>query len=145
MENQRVFTLSQVLQHKSEKDCWLVINGRVLDVTKFFEEHPGGKEVLMEVAGKDATKEFDAIGHSKGAQNLVLKYQVGVLEGVTVEEVGGKEHVTGMESKTQEMSGFVVKEDPKAISEIFYEFFLPLLVATSYFGYRFLTREESQS
>jgi cytochrome b involved in lipid metabolism len=26
---ERVFTLSQVAQHKSKKDCWLVVNGRV--------------------------------------------------------------------------------------------------------------------
>jgi hypothetical protein len=26
---ERVFTLSQVAQHKSKKDCWFVVNGRV--------------------------------------------------------------------------------------------------------------------
>ena len=70
-------------------------------MTKFLEEHPGGEEVILEVAGKDATKEFDVIGHSKAAQNMVLKYQVGVLQGATVQEV---KDVVDKESDTKEMS-----------------------------------------
>ncbi|KAK7310816.1 hypothetical protein RJT34_08563 [Clitoria ternatea] len=142
MAGLRFFTFSQVAQHKSNKDCWLVINGRVLDVTKFLEEHPGGDEVLLEVAGKDATKEFDAIGHSKEAQNLVLKYQVGVLQGVNVQEVDFK-GVVDKESNNKEMSAFVIKEDSAPKSIVFYEFFVPILVAGLYFGYRFLTSEDS--
>ncbi|KAK0576479.1 hypothetical protein LWI29_018138 [Acer saccharum] len=80
MADQRVFTLSEVAQHKSKNDCWFVINGRVLNVTKFLELHPGGEEVLIESAGKDATKEFENIGHSSAAKKLLIKYQVGFSE-----------------------------------------------------------------
>ncbi|KAI4389517.1 hypothetical protein MLD38_001734 [Melastoma candidum] len=68
----------------SQNDCWLVIDGRVLNITKFLEEHPGGDVVLLEVAGNDSSKEFHAVGHSKAAQNLLLKYQVGACEGYTL-------------------------------------------------------------
>ncbi|TKY74998.1 Cytochrome b5 [Spatholobus suberectus] len=142
MAERRVFTLSQVAQHKSNKDCWVVINGRVLDVTKFLEEHPGGEEVILEVAGKDATKEFDVIGHSKAAQNMVVKYQVGVVQGATVKEVDFKD-VVDKESNTKEMSAFVIKEDARSMSLAFYDFFVPFLVAGAYFGYRCLTRAAS--
>ena len=107
-------------------------------MTKFLEEHPGGEEVILEVAGKDATKEFDVIGHSKAAQNMVLKYQVGVLQGATVQEVDLKD-VVDKESDTKEMSAFVIKESARSKSLVFYEFFVPLLVAALYFGYRCLT------
>ena len=46
----------------------------------------------------DAAKEFDAVAHSKAAQ-LVLKYQVGVLEGATVEKVDGQDVVEDNEAK----------------------------------------------
>ncbi|KAL5559142.1 hypothetical protein UlMin_035353 [Ulmus minor] len=139
MAEPRVFSLSQVAQHKSKNDCWFVINGRVLDITKFLEEHPGGEEVLLESAGKDATKDFEDIGHSKAAKDLLLKYQVGVLQGYNFQETD--KDVPFKESKTKEMSAFVIKNDHSGTKyAALLEFFVPLLVAGSYFGYRFLTR-----
>ncbi|KAE8715653.1 Cytochrome b5 [Hibiscus syriacus] len=79
----QVYTLSQVAQHKSKKDCWLVIDGRVHNVTELQEEHPGGEEALIEWAGKDATQAFNDIGHSKLAHKLLLKYRVGIIQGYT--------------------------------------------------------------
>lgn len=29
------FTAAQVAEHKTAKDCWITVNGRVFDVTKF--------------------------------------------------------------------------------------------------------------
>ncbi|XP_058221178.1 cytochrome b5-like [Rhododendron vialii] len=140
MEKGRIFTLSQVAQHKSKKDCWFVINGRVVDVTKFLEEHPGGEEVLIESAGKDATKEFDEIGHSKAAKEMLLKYQVGVLQGYSPSGGGESEVAASKESnKAKEMKAFVIKDDPVPKYKAFVEFFVPLLVAGSFFGYRYLT------
>merc|ERR1712146_718978 len=42
-------------------DCWVVLNGRVLNVNKFLPEHPGGELAILTFAGKDATEEFDMI------------------------------------------------------------------------------------
>lgn len=33
---------SEVLLHNSPKDCWLVIDNQVWDVTQFAQDHPGG-------------------------------------------------------------------------------------------------------
>ncbi|GAB2228378.1 hypothetical protein Droror1_Dr00010214 [Drosera rotundifolia] len=137
MGEQRVYSLSQVAQHKSKTDCWMVIHGKVVNVTKFLEEHPGGEEVLLEVAGKDASKEFEDIGHSKAAQQLLLKYQVGVLQGhrQTDVEAGGYDAIK--EKKGKEMSAFVVKEPPYSKYKALLEFAVPLVVAVSYFVYSF--------
>lgn len=118
-------------------DFWPKIK-QVLDVTKFLEEHPGGAEVLLESAGKDATKDFDDIGHSKGAKSLLLKYQVGVLQGYKIQDAD--KDVSLKESKNKVMTAFVIKDDPVPKYAIFLEFFVPLLVAGSYFGYRFLSQ-----
>lgn len=53
------YSLADVAKHNTEKDCWVVVNGQVLDVTHFLADHPGGKKVIMIYAGRDATEEFN--------------------------------------------------------------------------------------
>merc|ERR1719408_673544 len=53
--------MSEVGKHTTKEDCWVVLNGAVLDVTKFLPDHPGGELAILTFAGKDATAEFDMI------------------------------------------------------------------------------------
>jgi len=55
---QGTFTLADVAKHNTENDCWVVVDGRVLDCTNFLADHPGGKKAIMIYAGRDATEEF---------------------------------------------------------------------------------------
>eukprot|EP00301_Raphidiophrys_heterophryoidea_P018117 c3109_g1_i1.p1 GENE.c3109_g1_i1~~c3109_g1_i1.p1 ORF type:complete len:640 (+),score=180.72 c3109_g1_i1:1-1920(+) len=55
------YTLTDVAKHDKESDCWVVVNGEVLDVTKFMHEHPGGKKAILLYAGKDASEEFNML------------------------------------------------------------------------------------
>eukprot|EP00438_Fugacium_kawagutii_P006678 Skav219090 [mRNA] locus=scaffold1574:97234:106425:+ [translate_table: standard] len=57
--------MSEVAKHNSKTDCWVVVDGQVLDVTSFLGEHPGGELAILTFAGKDATEEIhppDVIG-----------------------------------------------------------------------------------
>ncbi|XP_007477421.1 cytochrome b5 type B [Monodelphis domestica] len=71
------YRLEEVAKRNSEKETWLVIHGRVYDITRFLDEHPGGGEVLMEQAGRDATESFDDVGHSSDAKEMLKQYYVG--------------------------------------------------------------------
>merc|ERR1719146_434188 len=55
------FTLEEVAKHNTKESCWVVLDGKVLDVTKFLSEHPGGELAILTFAGKDATEEFNMI------------------------------------------------------------------------------------
>jgi cytochrome b involved in lipid metabolism len=37
-------TMEQVEKHDNEKDCWIVVEKKVYDCTKFLSDHPGGEE-----------------------------------------------------------------------------------------------------
>lgn len=45
------FTLAQVAAHNKPDDLWLVLFGKVYDVTKFYDEHPGGGDMLLGSTG----------------------------------------------------------------------------------------------
>ena len=58
MSKESWWSLNQVSQHASEKDCWVILFDQVYDLTKFLPLHPGGRKVILEWAGKDATEAF---------------------------------------------------------------------------------------
>jgi L-lactate dehydrogenase (cytochrome) len=39
-----VITVEEIKKHSSEKDCWIVVNDVVWDITDFIPTHPGGNE-----------------------------------------------------------------------------------------------------
>ncbi|KAJ6841419.1 cytochrome b5-like [Iris pallida] len=70
----KVLTLEDVAKHNSKEDCWLIIGGKVYDVTKFLDDHPGGDDVLLSATGKDATDDFEDVGHSTTARAMMDEY-----------------------------------------------------------------------
>ena len=66
----RSFTEAEIAKHNSEGDLWVVIEGKVYDLTSFLPDHPGGKKAIMLFAGKDATEEFNMLH----PPNVLKKY-----------------------------------------------------------------------
>jgi len=50
----------EVAKHAESHDCWCIIDGKVYDLSDFVKSgsHPGGSAVITELAGNDATSEF---------------------------------------------------------------------------------------
>ncbi|GAA5809983.1 hypothetical protein MFLAVUS_003398 [Mucor flavus] len=70
----------EVSKHTNKNDLWMTIHNKVYNVTEFIIEHPGGEEVLLDEAGKDATESFEDIGHSDEAREILSKFLVGELD-----------------------------------------------------------------
>ena len=41
-----LFDMQEISQHNTDKDCWLLIDGKVYDATEFVARHPGGKSIV---------------------------------------------------------------------------------------------------
>ncbi len=78
------YTLGEVAQHNTETNCWMAIEGKVYDVTKFIPTHPGGRAIIGG-CGKDATVLFnerptnDRGPHPAQAKALLPQYEIGIL------------------------------------------------------------------
>lgn len=49
---------AEVAKHQSKNDCWIVLDSKVYNLSKFLFEHPGGAPIIIKNAGSDATEEF---------------------------------------------------------------------------------------
>ena len=72
------YTLADVAQHSSQKDIWIVVKGKVYDVTPYVEEHPGGLAILRN-AGGDATEGFHGPQHPPRVFDIIDDFLIGKL------------------------------------------------------------------
>lgn len=81
-----MYSIADVEKHSTKEDCWLAIEGKVYDVTKFVmsSKHPGG-EAILEGCGKDATVLFNTrpmgsgTPHSDKARSGLVNFIIGDL------------------------------------------------------------------
>ena len=73
------YTLEEVAKHNTKTDCWVVVNGQVLDVTSFLPDHPGGPLAILTFAGRDASAEFNMIHPANVVQKYAPKSVIGKL------------------------------------------------------------------
>ncbi|ORE03904.1 cytochrome b5 [Rhizopus microsporus var. microsporus] len=73
----KLYSYEEVAKHNNRNDLWMIIDGKVYDITKFQDEHPGGEEVLIDEGAKDATGPFEDVGHSEDARDILKKYYIG--------------------------------------------------------------------
>lgn len=76
----------ELSQHGTPENAWVAIRGIVYDVSKFAKLHPGGRRILLEYAGKDATEAF-ATYHPETVLPRYANLQVGTLS--SAPEAGG--------------------------------------------------------
>merc|ERR1711978_69613 len=79
----KYFSLEEVSNHNKsrgeDRSIWTVIHDKVYDITKFLDEHPGGEEILIENAGIDSTENFEDVGHSSDAREMLDEFYIGDL------------------------------------------------------------------
>jgi cytochrome b involved in lipid metabolism len=74
----RKITRAEVAKHNKRDDCWLVIDGKVYDVSEYVAEHPGGDSILKN-AGSDSSAGFHGPQHPPRVHDLVEDYRIGDL------------------------------------------------------------------
>ncbi|KAK1249720.1 hypothetical protein MKX08_009723 [Trichoderma sp. CBMAI-0020] len=76
----KTVSVRDVQEHNQPDDIWMVIHNKVYNVTNYLEDHPGGVDILVGEAGKDATQVFEDVGHSDEARELLEDLLVGEIQ-----------------------------------------------------------------
>lgn len=75
-------TAAQVALHASSVDCWVSINDRVYDLTRWIARHPGGSAAIVGLCGTDGTSAFQSAHEGQRAPARALaRFIVGPLAG----------------------------------------------------------------
>ncbi|KAF4664579.1 hypothetical protein FOL47_005066 [Perkinsus chesapeaki] len=105
--NAKRLTMEEVAKHNTKDDCWVVVNGYVMNVTKFLPEHPGGEAAIVKFAGKDASNTFNSIHRPEVLQQYGGKYIVGKLG----DAMAGSSSTGGVKLTMDEVAKHTTKDD----------------------------------
>ena len=72
------YSPEEVAKHNSADDCWLIIDGKVYDVTTYVPEHPGDMAIARN-AGRDSSVGFHGEQHGESVYAQVEEYRIGNL------------------------------------------------------------------
>ena len=78
------YTAAEVARHAGPEDCWMIIDGRVYDITAYLPDHPSRSGIVEPWCGKEASESYHTKGrgrpHSAGADALLAECLVGTLK-----------------------------------------------------------------
>ncbi len=72
------YTAEEVAKHCTEDDAWIIVDGKVYDITDYVNDHPGGLKILKNV-GKDSTEGFHGPQHGISHKQNIIDYYIGTL------------------------------------------------------------------
>ncbi|TDL29630.1 cytochrome b5 [Rickenella mellea] len=121
----KIVTLEELQAHTKKDSLYVLLHNKVYDVTKFIDEHPGGDEVIMAEAGKDATEAFEDVGHSDEARGLLKDMLIGDFEQNSALPTRSTTTTTQATTHTASQSGSSIS------------YFIPLALLAAYFAWRF--------
>lgn len=123
------YTRSEVANSNNKDQTLIILHDKVYNLKSFLNEHPGGEEILLEHEGKDGSEDFDDVGHSNDAFDLMKKFRVGELveserSNNTPKQSWAKSTQAKVDNEDQGMSPLLVAVAVVALAAIVYFFYL---------------------
>ncbi|KAI3851413.1 hypothetical protein MKX03_013026 [Papaver bracteatum] len=134
----KLYTVEEASKHNTKQDCWLILDGKVYNVTKYLDDHPGGDDVLVNATGRDAIEDFDFVGHSKSARELMDNYLIGELDQSSVPQKQQEKVIQTRQHQTDQVTQ--KSRDPSAFKYWFIS--LVILAISVIAGSLYLTSKD---
>ncbi|EED91438.1 predicted protein [Thalassiosira pseudonana CCMP1335] len=94
------YSPSQISQHNTPTDAWLIYKSQVLDISKWISHHPGGEQTLLRFAGMDATDELRAFHDDWVLEEKLPHFVIGEVDWTTT---GGAENTVTKDGQVSEL------------------------------------------
>lgn len=91
-DQHQLYPASEIVLHNNPQDgYWMVINGRVYDVSAFAHQHPGGLKIIQSYAGMDATVAYRRAQHDVNPEvdSLTGMFEIGAVRRLNFGPVWG--------------------------------------------------------
>jgi len=124
----KIISADELRANNTREKLYVCIHGKVYNVTKFLDEHPGGDEVILAEAGRDATEAFEDVGHSDEARALLPDMYVG-----DIDPKSGAIKSNSSSSHDKSKVSNAVEQGSNMM------YFVPLGLLGAYFGWRYYT------
>lgn len=83
-----ILNMTEIAKHNKTSNCWMLISGKVYDITNYFGKHPGGNGAMAATCGTDSTDAYmtkdpnatstsGGQSHSSNARGLLTDYYIG--------------------------------------------------------------------
>ncbi|MEI6280996.1 MAG: cytochrome b5 domain-containing protein [bacterium] len=120
-KNSISLTKVELAKHNSAQSCWLLISGKIYDVSRFLNMHPGDSSSIIPTCGTDATVAYDVQGpaskahtHSSNATSMLADYFIGNLnQNISTGTAGSSTATTSNTSSTSNTNPKPVVTTPK--------------------------------
>jgi len=71
------YSVAEVGKKNTPEELWIIVDGRVYDITNYVEKHPGGSLVMHAMAGKDCTDAFANYHQARIYENMLPSFLIG--------------------------------------------------------------------
>jgi len=122
----KIVTYDELTTNSTKDKMYILIHGKVYNVTAFLDEHPGGDEVIIAEGKNDASEAFEDVGHSDEARALLPGMLVGEFE-----KNSGLKLKSGAAAAQESRVAGAVEQGSNLM------YFVPLGLLGAYFAWRY--------
>ncbi len=82
-DKKNLISYEELSKHCQKTDCWIALQGHVIDLTSYLAQYTSDQEFFVQNAGRDATYPFSTLekeGKEALLQSLIDKFSVGTLD-----------------------------------------------------------------
>lgn len=110
----------ELASHNTRDSCWIAIKGTIWDVTTFVDQHPGGASLILKVAGKDATEQYETFHDLELVEKTLGDgAKRGLVDVSTVAKISPEKKTEEQSRKAPSLSSMISLKDFEVVAEKF--------------------------